>query len=63
MHLARGDELGRFNLGSTVILLFGRDQVRWGMATAPASRVLMGERLATVLGSDDPGDDVGSDPA
>lgn len=29
VHLRRGAEMGRFNMGSTVILLFGRDQVEW----------------------------------
>ena len=26
---AKGEELGRFNMGSTVVLLFQRDRVRW----------------------------------
>lgn len=29
IELARGAEMGRFNMGSTVILLFGRDRVNW----------------------------------
>lgn len=62
VHLARGEELGRFTLGSTVILLFGRDQVRWGLASAPGNRVLMGERLASLLGTADPGDDAQQEP-
>jgi len=28
-HLKRGIEMGRFNMGSTVIVLFGRDRMRW----------------------------------
>jgi phosphatidylserine decarboxylase len=29
IELARGAEMGRFNMGSTVILLFGKDRVDW----------------------------------
>ncbi len=29
IELERGDEMGRFNMGSTVIVLFGRDRVEW----------------------------------
>lgn len=43
--LARGAELGRFNLGSTVVLLFGRDAVEWNPALTPGARVRMGEPL------------------
>jgi phosphatidylserine decarboxylase len=25
----RGDEMGRFNMGSTVILLFGKNRMQW----------------------------------
>ncbi len=46
--LAQGAELGRFNLGSTVILLFGPDQVRWEAALAPLQKILMGQRLGTL---------------
>jgi len=43
--LAQGAELGRFNLGSTVILLFGPDQVRWEATLVPLQKILMGQRL------------------
>lgn len=46
--LALGAELGRFNLGSTVILLFGPEQVQWEEALAPLQKVLMGQRLGTL---------------
>jgi hypothetical protein len=29
IHLEKGAELGRFKLGSTAIVLFGPDQVKW----------------------------------
>jgi phosphatidylserine decarboxylase len=43
--LARGAELGRFNLGSTVILLFGAGAVRWAEHLRPGSAVAMGHAL------------------
>jgi len=45
VHLARGAEMGRFNLGSTVIVLFGPDRVRWREGLEAEVRVRMGETL------------------
>ncbi|MFC3607727.1 archaetidylserine decarboxylase [Stutzerimonas tarimensis] len=45
IHLAKGAEMGRFKLGSTVILLFGPDQVRWAEDLRALSPVRMGESL------------------
>ena len=45
--LERGAEMGRFNMGSTVILLFARDAVRWSNALHPGRAVRMGERIGT----------------
>jgi len=42
----RGDELGRFNMGSTVILLFERGRIRWDAALAPLAKVQMGHPIA-----------------
>ena len=47
--LDRGDELGRFNMGSTVILLFSKDQVKWTEIAMPGTPVKMGQPLATIL--------------
>lgn len=41
----KGEEMGRFNMGSTVIVLFGKDKVRWEPKLAPGSRVQMGELI------------------
>lgn len=49
VNLERGAELGRFNMGSTVILLFPPDRIEFAPALAPAATVRMGERLATML--------------
>ncbi len=43
----QGDEIGRFNMGSTVILLLGRQQRVWNPELAVGSRVLMGNALMT----------------
>lgn len=43
--LARGAELGRFNMGSTVILLYGRDRVAWDTSLEPGRRIRMGEAI------------------
>lgn len=37
--LRRGDEMGRFNMGSTVILLLAKDAVRWASGLMPGSPV------------------------
>ena len=42
---AKGEELGRFNMGSTVILLFQHDRARWEGALAPEVRVLLGQPI------------------
>ena len=47
--LERGAEMGRFNMGSTVIVLFGKDVVRWDPALRPETRVSMGQRLGELL--------------
>jgi phosphatidylserine decarboxylase len=47
--LDKGAELGRFNMGSTVILLFAADRVRWESTLAADQTVRMGQRIATLL--------------
>jgi phosphatidylserine decarboxylase len=47
VRLARGEEMGRFNMGSTVILLFPRDQMVWSDTLAPGAQVRMGEEIGT----------------
>lgn len=45
IHLEKGAEMGRFKLGSTVILLFGADRIDWEAGLGPLSPVRMGQRL------------------
>lgn len=47
--LARGAELGRFNMGSTVVLLFGPQAVEWSRTAQPGVPVKMGQELAKLL--------------
>lgn len=49
LRLPRGAEMGRFNMGSTVILLFGRDRVRWLDSLCAGDRVCMGQPLTGML--------------
>ncbi len=46
--LARGDELGRFHMGSTVILLAPRGALEWDAALKPGKTTRLGEALARV---------------
>lgn len=46
IELAKGAELGRFKLGSTAIVLFGPNQVKWAEHMVAGSATRMGERLA-----------------
>ncbi|GMG85892.1 archaetidylserine decarboxylase [Biformimicrobium ophioploci] len=45
IRLEKGEEMGRFKLGSTVIMLFGKDQVEWLEALGADSEVRMGEHF------------------
>jgi phosphatidylserine decarboxylase len=40
--------MGRFNMGSTVILLFPRDTIEWLPRLAAGSRIRVGEPLAAL---------------
>jgi phosphatidylserine decarboxylase len=45
LSVARGTEIGRFNLGSTVIVLFARGAVRWAPGLATGKPLAMGAAL------------------
>jgi phosphatidylserine decarboxylase len=47
---AAGDEMGRFYLGSTVVLLFEPGRVAWRETLAPGDRLRMGEAIGRRLG-------------
>jgi phosphatidylserine decarboxylase len=46
--LEKGAELGRFNMGSTVIILFGQDKIDWTADLIHDSKVKMGQVIATI---------------
>ncbi|WP_347331476.1 archaetidylserine decarboxylase [Marinimicrobium locisalis] len=47
--LQKGEEMGRFKLGSTAIVLFGKDKVAWEPAFKADSPTWMGEKLGSKL--------------
>jgi phosphatidylserine decarboxylase len=47
----KGDEMGRFKLGSTVILLFTKDAMQWAETLEANSAVKMGEAMGNVTES------------
>jgi phosphatidylserine decarboxylase len=46
---ARCEEMGRFNMGSTVILLFPKDTIEWAPHLATGHIVRMGETIGRRL--------------
>ena len=48
IELDRGAEMGRFKLGSTVILLFGPDAINLGNEIFPQSNIRMGEAIGSL---------------
>ena len=46
IRLKQGDEMGRFLLGSTVVLLFPKGPLQFNPAWAPAAAVRLGQRMA-----------------
>jgi phosphatidylserine decarboxylase len=47
--LEKGDELGRFNMGSTVILLFQRNRARWHPNVRAGATVRLGQALGFLV--------------
>ncbi|MGD8619580.1 MAG: phosphatidylserine decarboxylase, partial [Gammaproteobacteria bacterium] len=48
VELQQGDEMGRFNMGSTVILLYGRDRVDWLHDLQAGGMVQLGDALGRI---------------
>ena len=46
--LERGEEMGRFKLGSTAIVLFGKDTVQWDETLDEGSPIKMGAKIGTL---------------
>src|SRR5277367_1700148 len=46
--LDKGEEMGRFNMGSTVILLFQKDRARWSAGVRAGATVRLGQSLGSL---------------
>lgn len=44
--IEKGEEMGRFNMGSTIIVLFGKDAVEWDANFKAGKEVKLGEMIA-----------------
>lgn len=53
-HYARGDEIGRFNMGSTVILLASKGLLRWTPELEPGQDLRMGEAIGSLVANHEP---------
>jgi phosphatidylserine decarboxylase len=51
---ARGAEIGRFNMGSTVVLLFAKDRVTLARGLASGATMRLGQELGTIHAAADP---------
>jgi len=52
VELGRGEEMGRFNMGSTVILLYGPDSVTWVDNLQAGQPLLLGQTIAHPVNHD-----------
>ncbi len=52
IRLHKGQELGRFNMGSTVITLFAKHRVAWDPAFKAGVRVRMGQRIGHIIAAE-----------
>ncbi len=43
--IEKGEEMGRFNMGSTIIVLFGKDKVKWESEFTAGKKVQLGEMI------------------
>jgi phosphatidylserine decarboxylase len=46
--LKMGDEMGRFNMGSTIIVLFGKDKMQWNSDFSAEKIVKLGEMIGRI---------------
>ncbi len=47
--LQRGEEMGRFLMGSTIIVLFGRDKIAWDAGLAAGDQVRLRQKIGSIL--------------
>lgn len=58
--LNKGEEMGRFLLGSTVILCFGENALQWDRELESGSPVRMGKRMGTLGNTNSASDETGN---
>jgi phosphatidylserine decarboxylase len=46
--LNKGEEMGRFNMGSTIIVLFGKDKMQWQAGFQANSPIKVGEKIGLI---------------
>lgn len=46
--LDKGAEMGRFNMGSTIIVLLGKDRIEWALGLAPGSATQVGAEIGHI---------------
>jgi phosphatidylserine decarboxylase len=46
--IEKGEEMGRFNMGSTIIVLFGKDKAQWDASFEAGKTVNLGEMIGTI---------------
>ncbi|MFZ2450558.1 MAG: archaetidylserine decarboxylase [Methylovulum miyakonense] len=44
-----GEEMGRFNMGSTIIMLFGKDKMQWDSGFSADKEVKLGEKIGEAV--------------
>ena len=47
--LEKGEEMGRFNMGSTIIVIFGKDKIAWDESLTAGTSVKLGEQIGRCL--------------
>ena len=60
--LERGAEMGRFLLGSTVVLLFPKNTLRFNPQWAPGGAIRMGQAMGELVANDRPTRDSMNEP-
>lgn len=48
-NLTIGQEMGRFNMGSTIIVLFGKERIEWRDGLVAGQPVIMGQQIGNVV--------------
>jgi phosphatidylserine decarboxylase len=49
INFKRGDEIARFNMGSTVILLFAENKMAWNDDLTPEQNIIMGQSIGNTI--------------